>query len=212
LEPVFAKGPPIMQFEKTVGARRPVFRAGEPVDHVPVVCEGWAAIVEYLPNGRRQILGFTVPGEFITASLVFSTSLSHDVEAVTPVLYRNFDRAALRETLAKSPDLVERLVASSIAEKERADELIIDLGRRRAEQRVARLILQAMERMARNNQVVDNSFNFPLRQTHIADALGLTAAYVNQVLTSFRQDRLINIENRALTVLDLSRLRLLVEQ
>lgn len=212
LEPAFQNGPAIMQFEKSIGARRPVFRAGESVDHVPIVCEGWAAIVEYLPNGRRQILAFPVPGEFVATSLIFATSLSRDVEAVTPMLYRNFDRATLRETLRKSSELVERVVTSSIAERDRADELIIDLGRRRAEQRVARLILQTMERAAKGGPEVEETFNFPLRQTHIADALGLTAAYVNQVLTGFRQERLINIENRSLTVLDAPRLRLLVEQ
>jgi CRP-like cAMP-binding protein len=175
-------GAPIKQFEGRVATQRLVIRANEPLDHVPIVCEGWGAVVEYLPTGRRQILAFRLPGEFIATGLVFATSLYRDVEAVTPVLYRNFDRAALRDTLQKSPELVERVVANCIAEKERADHLIVDLGQRRAEQRIARLILQIMDRMTKCGMITENTVRFPLRQIHIADALGMTAAYVNQIL------------------------------
>jgi len=55
---------------------------------------------------------------------------------------------------------------------------------RSAEQRVARLILTLMDRLEKWGMVRDQAFNFPRRQTHVADALGLTTPYVNQVCST----------------------------
>ena len=94
-------------------------------------------------------------------------------------------------------------------ERSRADQLIVDLGRRTADERIARLILSLGERLARRNMVRENplEFAFPLRQHHIADATGLTAVHVNKVLTEFRRDGLIKLSDRSLTILDEARFR-----
>ncbi len=46
------------------------------------------------------------------------------------------------------------------------------------------------------------TIDFPLRQHHIADATGLTAVHVSKVLSEFRRNGLVEINDRSLTVLD----------
>lgn len=212
LEPTAANAPSIAQVEKIVPARRLIFRAADRIDGLPVICAGWGAVVAYLPNGRRQILSFPLPGEFVSPSLIFADGPFRDVEAVTPVRYRSFDRVTVRERMSMHPGLLARLFKDCVNEKERLEELVIDLGRRRAEERVARLILDLTERLARHDLQRGKTIDFPLRQTHVADALGLTPVYINQVLQSFRDSGVLEISGRSLTVFDPFKLGLLANR
>jgi len=212
LEAARADTPQVAQVERVAPARRPIFRASDRIDGLPVICAGWGAVVAYLPNGRRQILSFPLPGEFISSSLVFADVPFRDVEAVTPVHYRSFDRATVRQHMTIRPGLFERLFKDCITEKERLEELAIDLGRRSAEERVARLILDLTERLAKHDLQRGSTIDFPLRQTQIADALGLTPVYTNQVLRKFRNSGILKIVGRTLTVLDPLKLSLLANR
>ena len=207
LEAPLPNRPPVAQAEHSAAARRPIFRSNERVTHVPVICDGWACVAEHLTNGRRQILSFVLPGDLVSTSLLFEPFVRHEIEAITAVRYRGFDRVGLRETMAACPDVLDKLSKECIEEKEGIAALVIDLGQRMADERVARLILDLMERLARRSAVRAQTFAFPLRQTQIADALGLSPVYVNRVLNDFRQNGLVKIENRSLTILDAAELR-----
>jgi CRP/FNR family transcriptional regulator, anaerobic regulatory protein len=64
-----------------------------------------------------------------------------------------------------------------------------------------------MARLDERGMVQDNSFAFPLRQRHIADATGLTPVHVSRVIGSFRGAGLIEVAGRFLKVLNLPELR-----
>jgi len=193
---------PIVQAEKTVSARRRIFRSREQIDGVPIICDGWIAITAYLPNGRRQILSFGLPGDLLSGGILFESRVDHNVEALTLVRYRSFDRVGLLEHLMVSQEFLSSLVRGCAEDVHRLNELVVDLGRRRADQRIARLILELMERLTSEHATRAQTFHFPLRQSQIADALGLTAPYVSLVLKTFRTKGLIKFEKRSLTVLD----------
>ena len=53
----------------------------------------------------------------------------------------------------------------------------------------------------------DHAIHLPFTQTDLADMLGLTAVHTNRVLQGFRQDGLITLEHRRLTLLDVERLQ-----
>jgi CRP/FNR family transcriptional regulator, anaerobic regulatory protein len=188
----------------TSAARRIICREQELHDVVPIICEGWAASVVMLSDGSRQILSFLLPGDIVSASLFFDVRPHYSVEAITDVRYRSLNRAAFRAALFKHPDLFERLLKAWTEESLRADQLIVDLGRRTADERIARLILDLAERLAQRGMARSGSMeiDFPLRQHHIADATGLTPVHVSKVLTEFRRGGLINISDRSLTILD----------
>lgn len=47
-----------------VDARRDLIEHGDRPQHVHLVLEGWAARYKALPDGKRQIVGLFVPGDF----------------------------------------------------------------------------------------------------------------------------------------------------
>jgi CRP/FNR family transcriptional regulator len=79
----------------------------------------------------------------------------------------------------------------------------VDLGRRLAEQRIARLIMQLAERArARGTIGPAEPLPVPLRQHHVADATGLTAVHVGKVLSELGRRNILAIRGRSLSVLD----------
>lgn len=53
----------------------------------------------------------------------------------------------------------------------------------------------------------EDRFALPLTQKLIGDALGLTPVHVNRTIQHLRNDGLVEIANRTMTLLDVSRLR-----
>jgi CRP/FNR family transcriptional regulator len=204
----------VPQRKRLFAARRSIFRQNETLDGVLVICEGWAASVLRLSSGRRQILSFLLPGEIVSCGSLFESRLHFAIDAVTRGCCRLFDSTQLRAAIAASPAIFDRILSACNGEKNRADQLIADLGRRTAVERVARLLLDIWNRSERSapkpekrGPVTDNSVDFPLRQTHIADATGLTPVYVNKVLGELRKSGVAEISGRALQIFDMEKLR-----
>jgi CRP/FNR family transcriptional regulator len=195
---------PIRHQGHSVPARRIICRGQDLHDIVPVICSGWAATIVMLSDGSRQIVSFLLPGDMISTTMLFDSRPYCLVEAITDVQFRTFNRTDLKSLIYKKPDLLDTFFQAWVDEKARADQLIVDLGRRTADERIARLILNLIDRLAQRDMVRDNptEFDFPLRQHHIADATGLTPVHVSKVLSEFRRNGLISISERSITILD----------
>lgn len=188
-------------------ARRSIWREGERLDRVPVICQGWAATAIAMSDGRRQILSFLLPGEMVSAVMIHDPVSQCSVEAITDVRFRMFPRAAIKAALLRQPDLAATVTKLWTDEAARADRLAIDLGRRGAAERIASLILNLADRLQSRGMMLGQTMDFPLRQHHIADAAGLTVVHVGNVMAEFRRAGLIDINERSLTIRDASGLR-----
>jgi len=199
----YSASPPLMPTsEQTIPARRVIFRQRDMHDVVPFICQGWAASTVTLSDGSRQILLFLLPGDIVSPSLLFGSTAHCSVEAITEVQYRSFRRDDLKALLTRDPELIEKVAKIWIDRKLRAQQLAVDLGRRTADERIARLIMSLRERLAARGMVQDQTMDSPLRQHHVADATGLTAVHVSKVLSEFRRRGLIEISDRSLTILN----------
>jgi CRP-like cAMP-binding protein len=183
-------------------ARRSLWRAGDSLERVPVICQGWAAASATLSDGRRQILSFLLPGDLVSAALIFDPVSHYAVDAVTDLRYRAFPRAELKQAISRKPNLLAIVSRMSAEESARADRLAIDLGRRGAAARIASLMLALAERLRKRGMMPDKTMDFPLRQHHIADAVGLTVVHVGNVIAEFRRAGLLEINERSLTIVD----------
>jgi CRP/FNR family transcriptional regulator len=191
----------------TIRPRRNIYIGGEASEHTYVVCEGWACRVARLFDGRRQILSLLLPGDLFSATSPFQQSLGFYVEAITEVRYAAIENSELRAKLSEDPILLDSFMELCAAETNDAYQRLIDLGQRLAEERIALLILQLMERLEARGLVHEQSFDFPLRQLQIADAVGLTPVHVSRVMSLLRNSGLIEVQNGTLRILDLPKLQ-----
>lgn len=196
----------------TAKARQKICRSGEPAPHVLLLCRGWAYRFVVLPDGRRQIVDFILPGQLFSIAAPFRQRHSATVQTLTKVRYGLFERESLQAELLTRKNLMQRVAELCIEDMDRLEGSLADLGRRSALERVARLLLSLVERLDRRNMVTDMECDFPVRQEHIADATGLTPIHVGRMLRQMRSDGIIELISGRLRVIDMSELRRAAEE
>jgi len=63
-----------------------------------------------------------------------------------------------------------------------------------------------MPRIAARNVIREQRYPFPLRQQHIADAVGLTSVHVSRIFGLFRDRRIVTLSEGVLQVFNLPEL------
>ena len=165
-----------------------------------MLCTGWAFRYLQLSDGSRQILRFLLPGDIISAPAVFPEDLNFSVWALTEVQFNGFEGGDVHQKCLADERVMTELFRS-LAESCRASyELMVVLGQLPAERRIAYLFLSLIRRIASRNVVLHHRYPMPLRQRHIADAVGLTPVHVSRVLALFRERRILTLVDGVLEV------------
>lgn len=174
---------------------------------VMLVQEGMAVRYRNLPDGRRQIMTFLIPGDLCNPHVFLLKAMDHSISTITTVRVSSIAREALMETFGTRPRISAALWWSSLQEESMLRERIVSLGRRDARGRIAYLLCELLWRYASIGLADNERFHLPLTQTELGDALGLTPVHVNRVLREFREQRLIAMEHRVLRMLDVGGLQ-----
>jgi len=183
-----------------------ILRQGQPASSFFVLFDGWGLRYKQLGDGRRQILSFLLPGDPATLSSLLPRPLNHSVQMLPGSAVGEFDLDAVQRIASENSDLQSCVAAPYEQEFARTDELATNLGRRSAKERIAHLMLEFVTRLGLRGTVQDSSILMPLRQRHLADALGLTTIHVNRTLRALRDENLIDIRGGVLQILDRNRL------
>ncbi len=190
-----------------VPPRADIVRAGEVGGPVYTLFEGWAVRYHRLPSGARQILDIVLPGDLIGLSSATSGIVGHSVQALTPATLCVLDGRRLSLLFERHPAYALALLQTRVEEEERANIRPALLGRAKAEQRVAYLMLETFERLRRRGLANGGATcPFPLQRHHLADAVGLSRVHVARTLELLRQRRLAEIQSGVLVLLDRPRL------
>lgn len=171
-------------------------------DEVFTLREGWAYRFRVLPDGRRQILSFLLPGDIVGLHALRARPINYSVRALTDDTICYFETRKFSQFLRSRPELKETLIRSCAMEVEQLEERLIDLGRRTALERLARLVIELEQRLCARDAVAGNVFPFPLKQEHIADALGLTPVHVSRTVGKLRALGLIALSGGKMTIHD----------
>ena len=193
--------------EEHVPADADIVREGMAPRPPFVIQEGMAARYRDLPDGRRQILTFLIPGDLCDPHIFLLRTMSYSIRAITPVRIALISRDALMDAFATRPRISAALWWGSLQEEAMLRERIVSLGRRGARGRVAYLLCELFWRHDAMGLTDGGALHLPLTQAELGDALGLTPVSVNRVLRVLREQRLIAIEQRTLRMLDLEGLQ-----
>jgi CRP/FNR family transcriptional regulator len=193
------------QHWEQVHRRSLLLETANPAEHLYAICEGWAFRFKRFKDGRRHILNFLVPGDFIYCA--FTESPGYNVQALTDVRYCRYSRAGIEAYMLGNRQTLDALIARGIEERMQLAATSVALGRFDASGRIAHLVLQLRDRLAARGLASSDSCPFPLRQSHIADATGLTTVHVSRTIGAFRKDGVFAVEDGMLKIIDLAKLR-----
>ena len=176
LKSVFDKQP-----DETFDAGAVIFWEGDAAAHVFEVVEGVMRVCRLLSDGRRVITGFLYPGDLIGVSL--KDRYLYTAEAVTNTKVRRFARRRFRDKIEECPNLRSRLFASLCDEMAAAQDQLVLLARKSAEERVCSFLLATARRLSSDRQAT-LVVEIPMSRLDIADYLGLTIETVSRTTTS----------------------------
>ena len=196
---------------RTVAARKhkDILIAGNRYECVYVNHDGWLLRYKILHSGSRQIIDFILPGQvFGLQASLFNHSL-YSVATITEASLSAIPFEMIDSVFERSPKLAKVLFWSAACEAAILAEHLIDAARRSAYERVSHLLLELFVRLKGAGLTDNMSFDMPLTQELIGDALGLTTVHVNRTIRSLREDKLIAIDGKVVTILDFEALSLL---
>jgi len=177
-----------------------IYLEGEPATAVFVLESGWVKATRISPDGREQALSVLQPMDIFGDVAVFSgTPYPGTVVALEDVDVWTIDGGALRELVARFPQLASAVLRHLAQRVLYFIELVEDLSLRSVEARLASTLL-------RNAQTVEGELIVPRRQwttfDEMATRLGTVRDVLSRALHTLEDERLLKVERHQIVLLD----------
>ncbi len=174
---------------------------GDAPTHCRVLLDGQAFRHKTLPDGRRQIMAFHIPGDVCDLQGLF-LGMDHNVTTLSAGEVGLIPHAKLGEIMEVHPRAARAFWRTSLVEGAIFREWLVGMGRRSAYVRIAHLFCEIIMRMRAVGLVHQNRASFPLTQQHLSDALGLSAVHTNRTLQALRGEGLLSFQGGELVIMD----------
>ncbi len=132
--------------ELVLEAGSTIFSEGTNSPHLYTVLSGWAFKYKTLEDGRRQVLNFALPGDFIGLQASILDVIGHSVEALTDVTLCVFPREKLWSLYEKHTGLAFDVTWLGAREESILGDYLLTVGQRRAGERIAFVLLHLFHR------------------------------------------------------------------
>jgi CRP-like cAMP-binding protein len=192
--------------ELTVNKGATVLVEGTHSPHLYTVLQGWGFRYKLLPDGRRQILNYALPGDLIGLQSAVMDEMQHSVEALSPLLLCVFERDQLDGLYRNYPGLAYDITWLAAREEQMLDENMLSVGRRTALERAAYLIAFLHHRAIMVGLDANGAVTIPITQQHMADTLGLSLVHTNKTIRKLINANLIRWRDGGCQVLEFDKL------
>ena len=155
-----------------------IYGEDEPAEYFYQVVKGAVRTYKLLEDGRRQIGAFFLPGDVF--GLEAGETHGFSAEAIGASTVRVAKRSAILALAARDSAIAADLWAATAMGLRLAQDHMLLLGRRNAEERVATFLLDMGRREA--SEIIE----LPMSRQDIADYLGLTIETVSRTLTQLQ--------------------------
>lgn len=169
-----------------------------------VIVSGWGCETRILPDGRRQIFSFLLPGDVV--DLTRSTHVGRRSFMSLTRLEIVDSSVLIAAEPGESESVAEALRLAVARTEDRLFDHMVRIGRLTAKERVLNLLLELHDRLQAVGMVKEDSFRLPLTQEVFADALGLSIVHINRTLQQLRRAGRITLKGGSVTLHDRAKL------
>jgi CRP-like cAMP-binding protein len=181
-------------------------REGERATHCCVIMSGFAYRAKVAENGKRQILSFHPAGDMPDLQGLFLERMDHDLVTLSRARVGFIGHRSIQQLIATRPSIMQALWRETLVDAAVFREWIVSLGTRTAAGRMAHLIAELRRRLTAIGIEADDEFEFPITQSKLAEALGLSAVHVNRVLQALRAEGVLDIQKNMVKLRDIEKL------
>ncbi len=179
-----------------------IVTAGERLQDVFVLEQGWAIRYRVLEDGSRQIVNFMLPGDCFDLQAVVGAQSDHHVSALTSVRLRMISGSLFLNAVRQNATLATVFWWSAVQEESILREQIVRIGRRTARQRCAHMLVELHRRLMMAGMVKDDACVLPLTRDVMADALGLSPVHVSRSIANLRGRKMIETTRGSIRLRD----------
>lgn len=179
-----------------------LYRVGDAFDAVYAVRSGTFKTYTVDAEGREHVLGFHLPGELMGLKAIYPHRHITNTMALDTATVCVLPFAELSSMAANVSGLQAQLVR--LMSKDLAEAVTL-AGDFTAEERLA-AFLAGLSRRYSERGFSPNEFNLTMSRRDVANYLRLAPETVSRVFARFEKDRLIAVDRRAVTLLDLPKL------
>lgn len=188
--------------ELRLEAGNAIFSEGTNSPHLYTVLSGWAFKYKTLVDGRRQILNYALPGDFIGLQASIFDSIGHSVEALSDVVLCVFPREKLWPLFEKYAGLAFDVTWLAAREETILGDYLVSVGQRSATERLAFILLNLFQRARQSGLARGGTVDFPFTQEHLADTAGFSLVHTNKTLKRLRTTGLFKWNGPTFEMLD----------
>jgi CRP-like cAMP-binding protein len=163
-----------------------IYAEGEAAEYIYKVVSGAVRTYKLLNDGRRQIGAFHLPGDMF--GLEAGDEHHFSAEAITDSQIIVIKRSAVLALATRDSEVGRELWALTALHLDRAQNHMLLLGRKNAQERLAAFLLEMASRIPGGNAV-----ELPMSRQDIADYLGLTIETVSRTLTQLESRSAIDL-------------------
>ena len=179
-------------------AKQYLYHQGDMNHDLLVLREGWVMLTRLSQNGNRQVFRSVLPGELIGFQYHNYAPATYSAIALLDTVVCKIPK----QWCATQPELSLNISLAVARDMFLTELYLTHITHCNARERIAFMVLELYHRLRDNGLNQGYSIQFPLRQEAIADTLGLTAIHVSRTLHAFREEGLLEIQQRELTILN----------
>ena len=168
------------QVAETLEAGESLFFQGDDAMHVFEITSGALRTVRILSDGRRVITGFVFAGDVLGVG--YGDTYLAAVEAIEPAVFRRLGRRRFEDAVERLPGLRPQLMERLSEQMAAAQDQLVLLARKNADERVASFLLSLARRRTDDGEI-PSIVPLPMTRLDMADHLGLTIETVSRVMT-----------------------------
>jgi CRP/FNR family transcriptional regulator len=187
-----------------------LFRPGDKSHALFAVRSGALKSYCITEDGEEQVLGFTLPGELtgmdgLSGGCYSSAAMVLETSSVCELPFSKL------ENLCHDLPGLQKQMLNVVGREITSDQhMLMLLGKRTAEERMASFLLSLSTRYSKRN-LSPTEFNLPMSRQDIGNYLGLAIETVSRLFASFQEKGILKVNRRQIVILDMDSLNGMVE-
>ena len=182
-----------------------LYRAGEKFTFVFAIRSGSIKTHISTDDGRLQITGFHVPGELLGLNAIDEKRYNGEATALETTSVCEISVDCFEELALQIPSVHYQMLRMMSKEIRHNQGLMLLLGKKNAEERLATYLLSLSRRFAMRNYS-PTQFNLSMSRGDIGNYLGIAEETVSRIFTRFQEEGVLVSERRHVILNDLERL------
>jgi CRP-like cAMP-binding protein len=184
-----------------------IVRVGDRPSRSCLILSGFTCTYKMTGDAKRQIHNFYIPGDIPDLQSLHLNLLDNSLATLTPCSVGFITHEALHKLCERHYRIASAFWRETLIDGAVFREWMTNIGQREAYPRIAHLMCEMMVRLRAVGLSNGYDCDWPITQTEIGDAMGITPVHVNRVLKAMRADGLIDLKGDRLNIPDWDRLK-----